>query len=356
MRVLVTGASGFVGAHVVQLLSQNGHDVIALDTPEMADSPGSALGTGVERIWADVDDLDKVRRVAGRIDALCHHGFRAGTGRGFGDLRAYVRHNDLGTATLLTALHDTGFAGRIVLGSSTNVYGDGAYECAAHGKVAPEGRTPEDLRSGRFERHCPFCGNDLTPAQVTEQTPANPRGLAATSRRHQEMLCDAYGVEHAGATVTTLRAHNLYGPLMPRNTPLAGVAGLFRSQIEDGVRPQVFEDGGQRRDFIHVNDVARANVLALETPHPYDGALNIGTGRSATLLEVATTLCVARDSRLWPAVTGEFRAGDARHLLASPARAHEALGFRAQVGLHEGMSSFAHDQMSDPELLHLVGA
>ena len=349
MRVLVTGATGFVGAHVVQLLGESGHEVIGLDTPDTIDSLGASLGVGVERLWADVDDVDKVRRAVGRVDAVSHQAFRTGRGDGFDDLLSYVRQNDLGTATLLTALHDVTFAGRIVAGSSTSVYGDGVYDCADHGRVIPEPRRAEDLDAGRFEPRCSICGAELVAGLITEDAPVRPRGIAGVTRVHQEMLFEAYAIEHPGTTVTTLRYHNLYGPLMPRNSPLVGVAGLFRSQIEDGVRPEVFEDGGQRRDFVHVSDAARANVLAFETEVPHHVVLNIGTGRSATLLEAATTLCVARDSRLWPAVVGRYRPGASRHLLASSTRAHDLLGFRARIGLHEGMSGFATAPMSEPE-------
>ncbi len=356
MRVLVTGATGFVGAHVVQLLSEAGHEVVGLDSPDTVDSLGASLGVGVERVWADADDLDKVRRAVAHVDAVSHQAFRTGQGDGFADLRSYVRHNDLGTATLLTALHDANFAGHVVAGSSTSVYGDGVYDCADHGRVTPEPRRAEDLDAGRFEPRCSICGADVVAALVTEDAPVRPRGLAAVTRVHQEMLFEAYAIDHPGTTVTTLRYHNLYGPLMPRNSPLVGVAGLFRSQIEDGVRPEVFEDGGQRRDFVHVTDAARANVLAFETAVPFHGVLNIGTGRSATLLEAATTLCVAHDSRLWPAVVGRYRPGASRHLLASSTRAHDVLGFRARIGLHEGMSSFATAPMSAPEAHQLIGA
>ncbi len=356
MRVLVTGASGFVGAHVVQLLCEAGHDVVALDTPDTAGAPGATFGQNVERVWAYVDDLDKIRRTVARVEVVSHQAFRSGVGDGFGDLRGYVHHNDLGTATLLTALHDAEFAGHLVLGSSTTVYGDGVYGCPEHGRVAPQARRREDLDAGRFEPRCPLCGTDLVAAQITEDAVVRPRGLAAVTRFHQEMLFDAYAVGHPGTVVTTLRYHNLYGPLMPQNSPLAGVAGLFRSQIEGGVRPQVFEDGGQRRDFVHVGDAARANVLAIDAAERYYGVLNIGTGRSSTLLEAATTLCVARDSRLWPEVVGSYRIGNARHLLASSARAQEVLGYRARIGLHEGMSSFATAPMSQPESLSLIGA
>jgi dTDP-L-rhamnose 4-epimerase len=244
----------------------------------------------------------------------------------FGDVRRYVADNDQGTAAGLWALHDTGFRGRFVLASSMVVYGEGRYECAEHGAVRPGPRRPDDLAAGRFEPPCPGCGAPLAWAHVDESATTDPRNVYAATKLHQEHLCALFGREH-GVPVTALRYHNVYGPRCPRDTPYAGVASIFRSAVDRGEPPRVFEDGGQTRDFVHVRDVARANLLALTAPDPYDGPLNVASGTPRTVLDLARAVCDG--TGLDPIVVGGGRVGDVRHVVASPARARARLGFEA---------------------------
>jgi dTDP-L-rhamnose 4-epimerase len=263
-----------------------------------------------------------------------------GQGVDLGDLPDYVGHNDLGTAQLLSALAASGFDGRLVLASSMVVYGEGRYACAEHGVVAPAPRAAADLDAGRFEPRCPRCGSELEPRTVPEDAPLEPRSVYAATKLAQEHLCSAYS-RVTGVPVTALRYHNVYGPRMPRDTPYAGVASIFRSDYAAGRAPRVFEDGGQRRDFVHVRDVARANVLALRVPEPVAGAYNIASGTPRTVLDMALALAEACGAGVAPRVTGEWRAGDVRHVVASPELAAERLGFRAREDFAAGMAEFA---------------
>lgn len=337
MRILVTGGAGFIGRHIVDRLHASGHDVRVLDLlhPAAHTASPAPLPDGVETRWADLADPDVARAAVADVDAVCHQAARVGLGVDFGDVRSYVQHNDLATASLLEALHQRGFAGRIVLASSMVVYGEGRYECGAHGVVRPGPRPVERLAAGRFEPACPACDEDLTPGLVPEDAPADPRNVYAATKLHQEHLVAAYEREHAGTAAIALRYHNVYGPGMPRDTPYAGVASIFRSAIERGEPPQVFEDGGQLRDFVHVHDVARANVLALEAPAEVRGPLNVASGEPHTLLDMAVAL--AASAGLEPEVVGGYRLGDVRHVMASPARAAAVLGFEARVPFEEGM-------------------
>jgi dTDP-L-rhamnose 4-epimerase len=244
------------------------------------------------------------------------------------------------TAALLRGLHHRGFAGRIVLASSMVVYGEGRYRCDEHGLTAAPPRSVTDLDAGRYEPRCPECGTDLTSESVPETAAVDPRNVYAATKLHQEHLCRAYAREHPGTTVTALRYHNVYGARMPRDTPYAGVASIFRSALESARSPRVFEDGGQRRDFIDVRDVARANVLALTAPEPVDGPVNVATGQPHTVLGMATGLADAMDGPA-PEVVGGHRPGDVRHVFASADHARETLGFTAQVDFETGMAEFA---------------
>jgi dTDP-L-rhamnose 4-epimerase len=327
MRILVTGGAGFVGSHVVDLLVAGGHEVVVLDSlVAHGDARPPWLHPDVELVRGDVRDPDAWRAAAGGLDAVCHQAARVGLGIDFGDVRRYVDDNDSGTATGLWVLHDVGFRGRLVLASSMVVYGEGRYRCRQHGEVRPRPRTADDLAAGRFDPPCPACGDPVAWAPLDEDAPTDPRSVYAATKLHQEHLCAAFGREH-GVAVTALRYHNVYGPRMPKDTPYAGVASIFRSAIERGEPPRVFEDGAQTRDFVHVFDVARANVAALTTEAPVVGPLNVASGVPRTVLDLARASCAG--TGLAPVVVGGGRLGDIRHVVASPAQAVERLGFRA---------------------------
>jgi dTDP-L-rhamnose 4-epimerase len=325
MRILVTGGAGFVGSHVVDALLDAGHDVRVLDL----------------RSRDDLRDPDAVRRTVDGVDHVCHQAGMVGLGVDFLDVADYVSHNDLGTAVLLRELARRRFRGRLVLASSMVVYGEGLYRCATHGTIRPAPRRAEDLDAGRFEPRCPRCAGELAPEPITEDAGADPRNVYAATKLHQEHLAFAFARE-TGVPVTALRYHNVYGPRMPRDTPYAGVAAIFASALSAGRAPRVFEDGGQLRDFVHVHDVARANVLALVAPEPARGAFNVCSGTPRSVGEIAQAIRAAHgDDAPRIEVTGEYRLGDVRHVFASPVRAAERLGFAAREDLAAGMAALA---------------
>jgi dTDP-L-rhamnose 4-epimerase len=331
-QVLVTGGAGFVGSHVVDALLDEGADVRVLDR-----DPSPDLDRRAELMVGDLTDPGVVAAAVDGVDAVSHQAAKVGLGVDFGDVRGYVADNDVGTAVLLDALWRRRFTGRLVLASSMVVYGEGLSRCPDHGLTTPAPRLAADLEAGRFEPRCPVggCGRPVAWAPVDEDTPADPRNVYAATKLHQEHLCALWGRE-SGATVVALRYHNVYGPRMPRDTPYAGVASIFRSALARGEQPRVLEDGGQTRDFVHVRDVARANLLALTKPGLRSGPFNVASGTPHTVLDLALALGARR-----PEVTGGFRPGDVRHIVASPRRAAEELGFRARIGFEEGMAEFA---------------
>ncbi len=339
MVVLVTGGAGFIGSHVVDLLLAEGHAVRVLDhapDPEHVDRRA-------ELVTADVRDPGAVAGALEGVDAVSHQAAKVGLGLDLGDVADYASHNDVGTAVLVRALAGGTGVGRVVLASSMVVYGEGRYRCADHGVVRPGPRAVADLEAGRWEPPCPACGAPLAPEAVPEDAPVDPRNVYAATKLHQEHLAAALSRE-AGVPVCALRYHNVYGPRMPRDTPYAGVAALFASALAAGRAPLVFEDGGQLRDFVHVRDVARANVLALTAPEPVDGALNVASGRPRSILDMAHALhAAAPPGAPAPEVVPRFRLGDVRHVFASPRRAEQGLGFRAEEGFEAGMAELAAD-------------
>jgi dTDP-L-rhamnose 4-epimerase len=343
MHVLVTGGAGFIGSHVVDALLAEGHDVRILDNlhPQAHGGPPEGLDDRAELRLGDVRDAGAVRDALDGVNAVSHQAAMVGLGVDFADVADYVGHNDLGTAVLLRELAARHFAGRLVLASSMVVYGEGRYRCDEHGLVRPAPRAAAHLEAGRWEPPCPRCGRALAPEAVPEDAPVDPRNVYAATKLHQEHLAAAFGRER-GVPVTALRYHNVYGPRMPRDTPYAGVASIFASAYAAGRSPLVFEDGGQLRDFVHVRDVARANVRALTAPDPVPGAFNVASGRPRTILEMARALGRAYGPGApEPEVVPRFRLGDVRHVFASTDAAARTLGFVPREDFADGMVEFA---------------
>jgi len=341
MRVLLTGAAGFVGTAVAEALAAAGDEVVPVDVmlPQAHGTATPPPGTHALDVRDAAGWVDLLRGV----DVVCHQAAVVGAGVTVADLPAYAGHNDLGTAALLAAMHEAG-VDRLVLASSMVVYGEGRYRCRDHGAQPARPRDVAALEAGRFEVPCPVCGRPLGWTLVEESARLDPRSSYAASKVAQEHYASAW-VRQAPASTVALRYHNVYGPGMPRDTPYSGVAAIFRSSLERGEPPRVFEDGGQVRDFVHVADVAAANLAALRSVVEgrvgrFD-AYNVCSGEPVTILDVAQRLAEVSGTGVAPVVTGEFRSGDVRHVVASPRRATDALGFTAAVGPAEGLRDFA---------------
>ncbi len=370
MKVLLTGAAGFVGGAVARQLTARGDEVVGVDalipqahrmdraaeptTPHELRTPGSGSDQGSAQVVrgvgqhrADIRDADAVVGLLDGVDVVCHQAALVGAGVTPADLPLYASHNDLGTAVLLAAMSECR-VDRLVLASSMVVYGDGEYACATHGRVRPAPRLDVDLRAGQFDPSCPVCSDPLWWGLVTEDARLQPRSSYAASKVAQEHYASAWAHQAPGSVIT-LRYHNVYGPQMPRDTPYSGVAAMFRSALERQQAPQVFEDGQQTRDFVHVDDVARANLAAIDAVVGAEAgslaAYNVCSGQPISIGEVAALLATATSADIAPVVTGEFRSGDVRHIVASPERARTELGFEAVVDPAEGLRAFAFDPL-----------
>ncbi|WP_299057203.1 NAD(P)-dependent oxidoreductase [uncultured Nocardioides sp.] len=341
MRVLLTGAAGFIGARITDQLTARGDEVVGVDLMLPAAHGSATAPEGVHQL--DVRDAGAWGELLDGIDVVCHQAAMVGAGVTVADMPEYAGHNDLGTAVLMAAMTEHG-VDRLVQASSMVVYGEGRYACATHGHQLPGTRTTDALDGGAFENPCPVCGEPLGWEPVDEDARLDPRSSYAASKVAQEHYAVAW-VRQAGAAAVSLRYHNVYGPGMPRDTPYSGVAAMFRSALERGEAPTVYEDGGQMRDFVHVDDVARMNVLSIdavrEAPTQSHAAYNVCSGEPVAILDVARRVAAGTGSGIEPVVTGQYRLGDVRHIVASPARAAADLGFTAQVGPTEGLAAFA---------------
>jgi dTDP-L-rhamnose 4-epimerase len=323
VRVLLTGAAGFIGSRVGAALRAAGHDVVAVDAMLPA-AHGDDAAPPRDCRHVDIRDTDALSPLLDGVDLVCHQAAVVGAGVNAADAPDYGSHNDFGTTVLLAQMFHAGVT-RLVLASSMVVYGQGRYRCDEHGPVDPLPRRRADLDAGVFEHRCPIGGEQLAWQLVDEDAPLRPRSLYAASKTAQEHYALAWS-ESTG---------------MPRDTPYSGVAAIFRSVLEKDEPPKVFEDGGQMRDFVHVDDVAAANVAAAAADRDGFTAANVCSGQPISIMEVATQLCEARDSIMSPVITGQYRSGDVRHIVADPAHATDVLGFRAAVDPRNGLRDFA---------------
>jgi dTDP-L-rhamnose 4-epimerase len=340
MRTLVTGGAGFIGQHVVRALLSRGHSVRVLDSlrPDVHADQQWKPPADVELQIADVRDTAAVDRALSGMDTVLHLAAKVGLGVDVGDLPDYASSNDVGTAELLAGMARAGVS-RLTLASSMVVYGEGVGQCARHGVVSPAPRLESDLAAGQFEPPCPLCRQPLQTELVRESAPFDPRNAYASSKVAQEFYCGNWA-RATGGSVAAMRYHNVYGPGMPRNTPYAGVAAIFTSALRRGEAPSVFEDGRQRRDFVHVRDVAAATVLACENHGTGVRAFNVGSGTPRTVGDMARALAAAMKGPE-PVVTGQYRLGDVRHITADSSRLREELHWRPAVDFATGMAELA---------------
>jgi dTDP-L-rhamnose 4-epimerase len=340
VKVLLTGGAGFIGQHVLRELVARGHEVSVLDSlrPDVHGTRWTPPA-GIELQIADVRDADALGRALDGAEAVLHLAAKVGLGVDVQDLPDYASSNDTGTAELLAAMARGGVK-RLTLASSMVVYGEGLGHCSRHGAITPGPRTEAALTAGQFEPPCPHCGEPLDTALVSEDTPLDPRNAYASSKVAQEFYASNWA-RVTGGSVAAMRYHNVYGPGMPRDTPYAGVAAIFTSALRRGEAPQVFEDGRQRRDFVHVRDVAAATMLACERHVSGVRAFNVGSGTPRTVGDMAGALAAALNGPE-PIVTGTYRLGDVRHITADSSRLRQELGWMSTADFSDGMAELAN--------------
>jgi len=346
VKVLVTGGAGFVGSHIADALLSGGHEVRVLDSldPQVHSSRKTLpayVSPDVEFVHGDTRDADVLRRALTGISVVYHQAAAVGVAQSMYQPRRYIDVNCVGTANLLeTIVTDRTNVDLLVVASSMSVYGEGEYRCERCGPSYPQLRPGAQMARKEWEQVCPECHSGLEPCPTRESKPLLPRSPYAISKRAQEELCLSVGEEYKLPTIA-LRYFNVYGPRQCLSNPYTGLVAIFASRILNGRSPIVFEDGMQSRDFVHVSDVAAANLLALNAPQLVYQAVNIGTGQRVTVRQLAEMLISLLDSGLEPAITGRCRAGDIRHCFADVARARALLGFEAKVPFQEGAADLA---------------
>lgn len=339
MHVLVTGGAGFIGRHIASALVDSEHQVRVLDAllPQVHAGTAVDLPDGVEFRHGDIRDAETIRSALDGIDAVCHQAAMVGRGRQIAEVELYADCNDLGTARLLAAMTELGID-HLVQAGSVVVYGEGRYACASHGDVRPKPRDPRDLDAGSFDPRCPHCDSILRNQPVTEDGYLDPRNIYGATKLAQEHLSAAWARE-TGGTAIVLRYHQVYGPGMSADSAYSGVAATFRSMVKQGEPIEVFEDGAMMRDFIHVRDIASANVVALGSPGIGYRPFNVASGEPVSVGELAETMARIGGTPA-PRTSGRYRFDDVRHIVASPARLMDELGWRPQVSFTDGIEEF----------------
>lgn len=342
-KVLVTGGAGFIGSHIADRLSDQGYKVFIYDNlvPQVHDGIPDYLNEKAEFVKGDIRDREKLKRVLKEVDIVSHQAAVVGVGQSMYEIEKYIDVNTKGTATLLDLIinEDDIKIEKLVVASSMSIYGEGAYYCSKCKEYKyPNLREEAQMAREQWEHKCPDCETTLEPKPTPETKPSNTTSIYAQTKKTQEEMALMIGRAYGIPTVA-LRYFNVYGPRQSFNNPYTGVCALFSSRIKNDNPPIIFEDGNQSRDLIHVSDIARANQMAIENPAANMKSLNVGTGESRTIKEIAHLLIklYGKQGDLEPQITGKFREGDIRHCYADISRIREILGFEPKVSFEDGM-------------------
>ncbi len=340
--MLITGGAGFVGSHLADALARQGCRVVLFDNlePQVHGGEGGRpeyLDRDHELVIGDVRDPDTLGPRVREAEVVVYLAAMVGVGQSMYQVRRYTEVNTLGAANLLQILvDDPGQVRKLLVASSMSIYGEGAYTCPEHGPVAPRLRPPEQLAARAWEPRCSGCGVELTPLPTDEDKPLFPTSIYAINKRDHEEMFLAFAHAYRIPAVA-LRFFNIYGSRQALSNPYTGVAAIFSGRMLAGKPPLVFEDGRQLRDFVHVSDVVRACELAIERPEADYQALNVGSGRPMSVLEVADALAGELGWAGGVEITEKFRAGDIRHCFADITRIQRLLGYAPKMAFADGV-------------------
>jgi dTDP-L-rhamnose 4-epimerase len=347
-KVLVTGGAGFIGSHTVDLLIDRGYDVSVLDNldPQVhgkSKKPPEYISSKANFIYGDVRDRELLKKIIREVDAIIHLAALVGVGQSMYQVERYVSINTGGTANLLDVLvNEEHSVKKVVIASSMSVYGEGKYYCEKCSAIIyPELRSKDQLEKHQWEPLCPVCSSVLTPLPTDEEKPLKPMSIYAMTKVHQEKMSLLIGKTYDIPTIA-LRYFNVYGSRQSLSNPYTGVVSIFTSRILNNKPPYIFEDGKQMRDFVHVKDVANANLLALESNNASYEAINIGSGKPISIKDLAEVLIkLYGKTDIKPYISNEYRQGDVRHCYADISKAQKLLGFSPKVSLDEGLIELA---------------
>ena len=353
-KVLVTGGAGYIGSHLVDRLVRDGYVATVLDSLEpqvhRSGTWPSYANPGARYVRGDVRDRAVFEPLVVESDAVVHFGAAVSIGQSMYQVDRYVDVNTRGTALLLDILVNAKHGvKKVLVASSIGVYGEGAYRCPTHGPVAPGIRTERQLAARDWEQHCPVCGLHVESVPTPEDKPLYRDNIYSMTKYHQEEMVLLIGKTY-GIPAVAPRFFNVYGPRQSLSNPYAGVAAIWLSRLLNGRRPTVFEDGGQLRDFVSIHDVVDCLMLMLEKPGADYLPVNVGSGQTVTILEIARLLNRILGTAIEPEVTHIGRVFDIRHNTADITRARETLGFAPKVSLEQGLAELVAWARTTPDV------
>lgn len=329
MKCLVTGGLGFIGSFIVDELINKGLEVRVLDNLEPQVHNGRLpdyANKNAEIIIGDIRDTNIWPRALKDVDVIFHEAAMVGMGQSQYEIHKYVDVNVTGTARMLDYLANNKHGvKKILVAASMSSYGEGLYKCGSCGLVEPLMRGKQQIDNKNWELRCPSCSSQLSPVPTPESKRLDSSAIYSLTKKYQEEMCLSFGRTY-GIPVVSTRYFNVYGPRQSLSNPYTGVAALFTSRLKNNKSPMIFEDGLQTRDFIHVLDVARANVFLMENQAACSGAFNIGTGNTISILDLANELASSLEVKLKPEVLNRGRPGDVRYCYADNSKLKN-LGF-----------------------------
>lgn len=346
MKILITGGAGFIGSYLTNLLYEEGHNVFIIDNlkPQIHGKVKEnsflyqSIYNKAEFINEDILYSKSLRSITNEVDYIVHLAAETGTGQSMYDISNCVKTNSLGTAIILESLiKNNNTVEKVILASSRAVYGEGRYSCVEHGNVYPNARQVEDMQKGEFECKCPICNKEVIALPTNEESILSPKSIYGITKFNQEQLVKTFS-ENTNIPYTIFRFQNVYGKGQSLNNPYTGILAIFTKLLIENKEINIFEDGFESRDFIHVSDVAKAIYLDLIS-NQNNKTYNVGTGKKTTVLEIVNLIAENIKSNVSYRISGSFRLGDIRHNFADITNIKKHLDFIPLVKLEEGISS-----------------
>ena len=353
-KVLVTGGAGFIGSHLVDALVERGHQVLAFDNLDPAAHPQPAkwpayANAKCKYILGDVRDKEALRQAMKDVEVVLHHAAAVGSGISMIDIRRFVEVNSLGTANVLElAIENHQRIRKLIVASSMTVMGEGTYECGQHGVYYPFLRPVEQLARNEWEVRCPQCGEPSQPLAMKEDRPLLPLTVYGLTKMDEELGTMLVGGFYK-IPVVAFRYFSVYGPRQSLTNPYTGVIARFGTRVITGKVPLIYEDGLQLKDVIHVRDVVRANLLAMERSEADYQVFNLGNGAGLTVYRIGELISEKLGSRLRPILTGQYRRGDARHGWADTSKARRLLAWQPSLSAEDGFADLCSWLKTLPE-------
>ena len=347
-KVLVTGGAGFIGSHTVDLLIERDYYVTILDSlePQVHGEGGKTpeyIDKDATFICGDIRDRKLLKKIIQEIDAVIHLVSVVGVGQSMYQIQRYVDVNTQGTANLLDVIaNEENDIKKLIVASSMSIYGEGKYHCEkCSATIYPKLRNEDQLKKQQWDHTCPTCNSTLIPLPTDEEKPLFSASTYAMTKRHQEEMCLLIGKTYGVSTIA-LRYFNVYGSRQALSNPYTGCVVIFANRILNNKTPYIFEDGNQTRDFIHVKDVAKVNLNALEHNNADYEAINIGTGKPISIKKLTEILVkLYNKPNLQPYISNEYRKGDIRHCYADIGKAKKLLHYEPSISLEDGLNELA---------------